>query len=120
MPVRAHLEASAARGNRESAALLEGPPCPDALAYLLDWAVELHGRSGIGPDGFVPLTYTTLADWAALTGARPTPLDVRALFALDAVMRHPDALAPAPEPEAPLTPPAAAPWPTRKADDRNG
>lgn len=41
-------------------------------------------------DGLAPLSYTTIADWARLTGRRPLPHEVQALLQLDLVMRHPE------------------------------
>lgn len=70
-------------------AQLAGPERPDALRYLLDWHHELHGRSGVGMDGFVPLTFTTIAAWAQLTERAPLPHEVAALLTLDTVRRNP-------------------------------
>lgn len=41
--------------------------------------------------GIIPLTYSTIADWAQLTGVRPTPGEIEALLVLDGVLCHPDA-----------------------------
>lgn len=84
---RAHLEASAARGNRTAQAALAGPDYPDAMQYLLEWTRELVGRSGGTLGGLAPLSYGTIATWAALTGRTPSPRDVEALLELDAAMR---------------------------------
>lgn len=48
--------------------------------------LELYARSGIGMNGVAPLSYTTIADWAQLTGRCPTLMEVDALVELDAVM----------------------------------
>lgn len=94
-PERVHLEALAKSGrNPRALALLQGPPLPDTLAYLWNWAVELHGRSGrtihlSGEVSVNPLTYTTIADWARLTRRNPGPLEVEALLRLDAVLLNP-------------------------------
>lgn len=70
--------------------ILDGAPVvPDCLSYLLDWLDMLHGRSGIGMTGIVPLTYTTIADWSRLTGTAVAPHEVHALLVLDAVRCHP-------------------------------
>lgn len=87
---RAHLEASAARGNATAEAALEGPPYPEPLRALHGWAMELVGRSGADLNGLAPLTYGTIADWARLTGRFPRPHEVRALLLLDAAIRRPD------------------------------
>jgi hypothetical protein len=91
VPRRVHLAAAAARGNAAARAALAGPDCPDALRHVLEWARELHGRSGVGMAGLAPLAYGTIADWARLTGRRPRPHEVEALITLDAVLRHPEA-----------------------------
>jgi hypothetical protein len=87
---RDHLEVAARKGSaRAIAALYNGPQIPDSVAYLWDWARELHGKSGVGMSGFNPLTYTTIADWARLTGNEPEPHEVEALFWLDAILLNP-------------------------------
>ena len=68
---------------------VDGPPAPDPLAYLLRWSWELYGRSGVGMDGFAPLSFTTIRDWATLTGRAVEPHEVHALLTLDAVRRNP-------------------------------
>jgi hypothetical protein len=65
---------------------LQGPEYPDALDYLLDWLYQVHGRSGIGMNGFAPLSYGTVADWARLRGHTPSSADVEGLMRLDAVL----------------------------------
>ena len=64
---------------------------PEALEYLSDWLTELHGRSGVGMGGVVPLTYDTVYHWAVLTGRWPRPYEVAALLTLDAIQCHPTA-----------------------------
>lgn len=83
---RDHLKAAAAKGNKGAIKALKGPEFPEALAYLWRWARELHCKSGVGMSGFLPLTYTTIADWSRLTGNNPRPYEVEALFALDAIL----------------------------------
>ena len=112
--LRAYLEASARRGNQESARQLEGPECPEVLAYLRDWSDEVFGRSGVDHNGLAPLTWHTLAGWAALTDTHPTPDEVRALFLLDAIRRHPEAVADAPDDPTPAASPAE--WPDKKPE----
>lgn len=90
-PRRVHLERAAANGRQQALEALEGPEIPDAVAYLYDWALELHGRSGIGMEGVSPLSYVTVVTWAQLTGRDPQPDEVEALMLLDAVLRNPDA-----------------------------
>jgi hypothetical protein len=83
------LEQAARRGRAEAIRELAGPDFPEALEYLYDWLYELHGRSGVGFNGFGPLTYETVMAWASLTGAAPSPLDVRALLTLDSILLSP-------------------------------
>lgn len=68
---------------------LYGPAAPPALEYLLHWSDDLHGRSGVGPAGFAPLTPTVVRDWFALVDREIAPHEVRALMTLDAVRNHP-------------------------------
>ncbi len=65
-------------------AQLDGPDCPDAVAHLWLWFLELHGARSYHQHGPNPLTYQDIAAWAALTAAQPTPWEVAALKALDA------------------------------------
>lgn len=68
---------------------LDGPPIPPALHYLVRWSWELHGRSGVGMDGYAPLSFTTIRDWAVLTERVIEPHEVHALLVMDAVRRNP-------------------------------
>ena len=87
---RQHLEVAAAKGIREAIRALDGPECPESLAYLQGWIYELFGRSGEGMNGAARLTYATIVHWAALLDRTPSIADVEALLLLDAVMMHPD------------------------------
>jgi hypothetical protein len=109
---RAILEEKARRGDAFAPSQLAGPPYPDALLYLDEWSCDLYGRSGVGMGGFAPLSYTTIRDWAALTGNNPTPLEVTALMQLDAIRRAPEP-EDAPPADVPLT---VAPWPTKRQE----
>lgn len=83
---------AAEHGSANARALLyEGPECPRALRYLLEWASALHGRSGYTMSGSAPLTWATLDAWSRLTGNIPDQEDIDALFTLDAVMLRPAA-----------------------------
>lgn len=85
---REHLRGLVARGKRPASAL-RGPSCPESMRYLVQWAHELHGRSGFGSVGVVPLTYPVIESWARLTRRTVQPWDVDALLALDAVLCAP-------------------------------
>lgn len=98
-PVRAHMERrllriAAQHGEAHPDTIraqraLDGPPVPDPVAYLLRWSYEVYGRSGVGMDGFAPLSFTTIRDWAVLTGRAIEPHEVQALLLLDAIRHHP-------------------------------
>lgn len=95
-------------------AKLDSAPFPDVLAYLWEWVIALHGRSGVGMGGLAPLSYATIAAWAKLTGQRPLPYEVEALMALDAALLSKGEVAEsveAEEAEQVVTPA----WPTKKA-----
>jgi hypothetical protein len=96
--VREHLEA-AASWDPSAARKLAGPGRPYEVAYLWDWALELHGRSGVGFD-LAPLTYETVSEWSEWSGERPTWREVQALMDIDRALRVGSGSAkPAPERE---------------------
>lgn len=68
------------------AKLTAGPEPPDAVSYLRDWLLEIHGHSGVGMNGLAPVTYATVESWARLTGTIVRPEEVRALVQLDAAL----------------------------------
>lgn len=80
----------AVRGNLRAIRALQGPECPEWLEYLKDWLYELHGRSGVGMNGYAPLSYATIAGWSQLTGRDPSIGDVEALLLLDSILLHPE------------------------------
>lgn len=86
VPQREHWEAAAERGSVAARARLESASLPEELEYLWEWAIALHGRSGLGMAGIAPLTYSTIAEWARLTGNEPDALEIEALMSLDAAM----------------------------------
>lgn len=59
------------------------------MAYLYEWALALHGRSGADMGGVSLLSYGTIADWARLTDTWPQPHEVEALLQIDLAMRFP-------------------------------
>jgi hypothetical protein len=59
---------------------LNVPEPHPALAYLIGWWRELHGRR---PDIHAPLSHQEIAAWAHLTGRRPTFNEVDALRRMD-------------------------------------
>ena len=82
--------AAAKKGSEAARAALDGPECPESLAYLLTWSRQLFGRSGVGMNGHSPLTWETLDAWARWTGNVPDREDVDALFVINSVMLFPD------------------------------
>lgn len=89
---RVHLERAAARGSASSRKTLTGPPLPDAAAYLWDWTLELHGRSGNGFEGSPNvLSYQTLLAWSTFKHLHISDDETYALFTLDMIMSNPDA-----------------------------
>lgn len=89
-PTRDSYLVQARKGSASALAMLDGPPFPDALAYLWRWYGEL--RRGCAPDatGAAVLTWPVLDAWARRTHRDPEPYEADALFTLDAVMRQPD------------------------------
>lgn len=81
---------SARKGNAHAAAALAEYEIPECVAYLWEWIQQLHGRSGAHMSGLNPVSYATIAAWAALSGEHPSSLEVLALMRLDAVLLHPD------------------------------
>jgi hypothetical protein len=97
---REHLEAAARAGNPTAIAALGGPEAPDRpepLEYLLGYAYELHGRSGLSEMGVAPLTYSTLAEWARFRGVTLEWWEVEVLLRVDAELGHPGKDEPAAE-----------------------
>jgi hypothetical protein len=89
-PNRAHWEKLARGGDAQAKRALAIPDWPLELAYLWDTASELHGRSGVGMGGLMPLSYTTIADYSRLKDVYFKPHEIEALIAIDAAMLYPD------------------------------
>lgn len=87
---REHLEAAAATGNTEALEALQGPPLPEEVAYLYEWAKEMVGRSGISQAGLCPLSHAEIRAWAGLHDRQLEPFEVHALIQIDTVMRAED------------------------------
>lgn len=61
------------------------PPCPEALAHVMAWFLDLHqarGSSGFGP---VPISYEAIDAWNRLTGAAARPWEVALIRRLDQI-----------------------------------
>ena len=92
--MRAHYESVARRGPdrsgyAEALKELKGPPFPESLRYLYDWALEICGRSGVSQLGVAPVTYSTIESWMRLTGNQVSRRELRVLIQLDHVLLHP-------------------------------
>lgn len=70
-------------------AFLTGPELPDEIEYLWNWYCEISAGRGEGMNGAASLTYTSIEAWSRLTDTAIAPHEVRAIFELDQVMRHP-------------------------------
>ena len=81
-----HWEEDARSGSGAAIKRLTPPEFPDAVSYLWLWAMELHGRSGIGMSGLAPLTYEAIIAWSKLRSVLPTPSEVAALIAIDSAL----------------------------------
>lgn len=75
------------RQGRKSRAELDGPPCPEGLAYLWEWFLDLSRTRQIGDFGVQAITYTELAAWSGLRDYRLAPHEVDALLELDTAVR---------------------------------
>lgn len=107
-------------GDRAALAELKGgPECPEEAEYLVRWAYELHGRSGVGTGGAAPLSFSEVEAWSRLTGSDPDVLEVEALMLLDRALLSPDAgwddAEANDEGPAPQQVEVQAPWPKKKA-----
>ena len=109
--MREHLEQRATKGDegaKQAQAELSGPEPPEELIYLWTWWIELNRSRGGGMNGPEGLTYQGIDAWARLTGADPEPVEVEALFELDAAVREPS------EPQAQNEQAPVRAWPVRK------
>lgn len=68
---------------------LEGPPFPEALAYLYGWLLELDSARGVGVNGLESFTYQMVDAWARTTDQHPDPHEVTALMYLGRVFLYP-------------------------------
>lgn len=89
MPVRAHLEEKARRGDADAIAKLEGPEVPLGLRYLHGWFYELHHARTYDMNGMQGFSYPMIESWARLSGRTPSPGEVDALLVLDRAWRFP-------------------------------
>lgn len=111
---RDHWEAGAAAGNADALAKLTAPEYADCVDYLWKWALELHGRSGVGMSGLAPLTYEAIMAWAALRGVQPTPSEVKALIDITDALNAGSGERKSETTAAAAEPAPQRPWPERK------
>jgi len=109
-----HWEEDARSGSGAAIERLTPPDFPDCVNYLWSWAMELHGRSGVGMSGLVPLTYEAILAWSALRGIRPTPSEVHALIAIDSALLSGGSEKKSNTTEAGSEPEPQPSWPERK------
>lgn len=99
---------------------MENNVCPVEVRYLVDWAFELHGRSGHGGFGANPLNPVVIEAWARLNQIELHWWEVRALLELDAKIAsrsRPPREDGGGDPEEPKrTREVRIPWPTRRAE----
>jgi hypothetical protein len=83
-----NLVEGARQGNKAAQEKLDSlPEIPEGFEYLVQWAQDLYGRSGIGMSGAAPLSPTVLKDWAEGMDYAPLhPLEFEALFKLTDAM----------------------------------
>lgn len=87
---RVHLEGAANRGSVSAIAQLEKTKVPDAISYLWDWFLELHGARRSGVNGLEPISYSDIDAWSRLTHRHPTPDEVASLLRIDSAYRNPE------------------------------
>ena len=64
--------------------LVGGAHLPIAAQYVWKWYCELSGSRSCGM-GANPLAFGEIEAWMRLTGARPSPIDIRLIKSLDAL-----------------------------------
>lgn len=84
--LRVHLERAAEQGRESAIKRLQGPVCPEALRYMRTLLYRLHGKSGVGMNGAVPLTYSTVFDFMHVTDTPLDPWEVDLLMDADVVL----------------------------------
>lgn len=62
---------------------LQQKELPECLFYLWQWFIELSNGRQYGEFGPMPLSYTEIQAWAALTGNTPTAWEVETLKRID-------------------------------------
>ncbi len=110
-----HLDVAARKGVGVAQELLDAiPEYPQWVEYLIEWARQLFGRSGIGFGGAMPLSPTVLKDWAEMKGVAPLhPLEFEALLELEMAL-HYNEEEPASNDNGNLQKKPRRPWPTKE------
>jgi hypothetical protein len=89
---RVHLEQGAARGIASAVAeLARVPDCPESVAYLLTWTLEIGRGRSVGMQGVSGISYMMIDAWSRLTGRSLSASEIDAVFAIDAAMLAPGA-----------------------------
>lgn len=60
-----------------------GPQLPLELGYLWGWYCELANARTSNGFGANPITWVDMCAWAAMTGNKPEPWEIRAIMRLD-------------------------------------
>lgn len=81
---RVHLEKVADRMPAARKAL-EGPPLPEAGAYVWTWFLELNAARAPGFAGITPLSFLDMQAWAQATGRSVRRLELQWLKELDRI-----------------------------------
>lgn len=106
------METAAKRGSPTALAELNKEvPYPEELEYLIGWVYALHGRSGVGMAGALPLTYATIEKWAVMMDVGELhPMEVMALIRMDTALLTDTETST----EDPVIIPKTQTWPKRK------
>lgn len=65
----------------------EPPECPEELAHVMGWFIELSAARQPGFAGLAAITYADIDAWKRLTGREPDAYEVGCLTLLDAHFR---------------------------------
>jgi hypothetical protein len=64
---------------------LEIMKCPDLLAHIWYWFLELNQSRQHSEMGAMPISFSEILAWATLSGVSPLPNEIRVLKQLDSV-----------------------------------
>lgn len=87
---RQHCEIAANGGDPAAIKALQVPTCPEEVEHLVRWTFELFGRDGFNMGGPNLLSNREVDRFFSLRGIIPDPLEIDALFMLNAAYCNPD------------------------------